>query len=259
MKIVINRLIKLSSLFIVFSLVLVNTSFAAANPNVDASNSQFCKKLPTVASNIKSNINSRSTNATNSLSNRENRWTNIWTNVDSKVSTNRSKADTLRQQHFDKLLAKAKTSTQQQAVKQYITDVNNAVAIRRTAYDNSRNEFRNALNNLISSKSSSVSSQVNEFSDQVNSAINTATDQCANNSMKAIDIRSNFTSSLKSIRQQYETNRKSDAGISSQIKSLVTTRNNEFKAADLTFKTSIDSARANLVKAFGQNANSSIE
>ncbi len=260
MKIIIKKILiyTLTVTSIVFG--SFSTALAAKNVNstdqTDASSSTFCKKLLSTTNSIESNITKRSDKATDLWTNRENKWSDNWSKVDQTVANNRTKADQLKQQHFNQLTSKVKNSTEKQAIDEYSTEVHNAVSVRRAAYDEARNAFRVGVKSLINSRAGTISAQLAQFSDQVNTAINTAKEACNNNTESSTQIRTDMKASLKTARENFNSERKTDSTVGSQIKLLITTRNNAFKAADQTFHNSVTTAKDTLQKAMGADSSS---
>jgi hypothetical protein len=229
----------------------------ASDATTTPKTSEFCSTtLAKDASKITTNLNNLIGKANDAWSGKNTKWSTIWANVDTEVSTDRQKADTARQQDFTKLQAKATTSTEQQAVQAYETAVNNAVNTRRAAYDAARQTFRAGVEAAISGRQNTVTGQYSTFEAAVNTAIQNAQASCASNPSNGQEIRTTLEAALKSARESFQGDRKSDSTVGSQVQQLITTRDAAFKSADQAFQNSMTSAAQALKQAFGSNSSS---
>jgi len=228
----------------------------AASGSSNAKTSEFCTNLSNEENSVNQRMNNLISNAESHWSTSSQDWQNIWSRVDQKVSDSRQKADTERLQDFTKLQAKAKNTAEQQAVQTYITAVTNAVSTRRSAYDAARQAFRAGVEAAISSRGNTVTDQFNIFKESVTSSFAIAQTSCTADPSGGQTYRKQLQTSLRTARLTFESGRKNDQTVPSQIKQLVATRNAAFKAADQTFKSSMQSARQALLAAFQASGNS---
>jgi hypothetical protein len=244
------------TMFLPLSVSALNSKNVNVNQDVKApTTSPFCTNLPTETANINSKLSVLIANANQNWSTKNQKWQTIWTNVDQNVANERAKADATRQAEFTKLQAKAKNSSEQQAVTNYIDAVNNAVSIRRQAYDSARQTFRSSVEAAINARQSIVTQQFDTLQNTVNSAVSIAQASCTSDPSSGQSVHSLFQSTLRNAQATFQSDRKSDATIVSQVKSLAATRNNAFTDADQTFKNTITSARQTLIQAFTKSAN----
>lgn len=253
-----NKVILTSSAISVAALVATPLStFAIARANggaAGAKTSPFCNNLSTTTNGITTKISDLQGKVSQAWSTQDQKLASDAQSVDQKVAAARQKADSERSADFTKLEAKATTGTQKQAVQDYETAVNNAVATRRAAYDAARQTFRDGVKSAVDSRRSTVSGQASTFEDSVNSAIATAQASCSSDPGAGAAARTAFVSSLKTARQTFNGSRKDDTKIGQQVSQLAATRNAAFKAADQAFQNSLKTARQALVQAFGKKS-----
>lgn len=247
-----NRLSK-TGLFSALSLVFV-TVFASSLPVMAATTSPFCNNLQNRASQITTNLTNMKNKVDDAWSKASQTLTTNRQKEDQEIATDRQTWDTQRQDNYTKLEAKATTDSQKAAVQAYITAVNNAVATRRTAYDAARTAFRSGVDSAIATRHSEVTDQLNAFVDSANSAIATAEASCIANPANGATIRSTLIDSLKTARTTFQTDRKDDSKIGTQVVQLAQVRKAAFKAADAAFATSLSAARQALKAAFGSSS-----
>lgn len=217
--------------------------------------SSFCTNLANHTDKISSNLGDLSGKVTPAWAKQDQELTTKWQQADQKIAADRQKADSERSADFTKLEAKAKTDAQKQAVITYEAAVHNAVATRRDAYDAARQAFRTGVQDAISGRHDTVNAQLGTFQSSVNSAIATAKASCAANPADGQAIRQTLQTSLKAARTTFQSDRKGDNTVGSQVKQLVVTRKAAFKTADKAFQDSLTAARQALKQAFG-NSNS---
>lgn len=220
-----------------------------------SSTSAFCTALPAKATNITNSIDALTSKVTLAWSQQDQKLATDEQKVDQEVATDRQHADTERASDFTQLEAKATTSSEKQAVQTYETAVLSAVTTRRAAYDTARQTFRTGLKNAIDSRRSTVTSQLDAFKSAASDALNTAEADCASNESAAM-IRQTLQGSLKTARETFQSDRKSDDTVGTQAQQLATTRDAAFKAADQAFQASLATARQTLKQAFGSSSGS---
>lgn len=214
--------------------------------------SPFCTELPTKATTITNQLNTLSGKLNDAWTKQNQDLTTDWQNVDQKVAADRLKWDAERQTDFTKLMARAKTSSEQQAVQVYENTVLQAVNTRRAAFDSARTTFRQNVQGAVSTRQSTVKSQLTAFEDSVNGALDKAKASCASDPSQGSTIRQTLVSDLKTARETFQNDRKSDVTVTSQVKQYATDRDNAFNAATSVFQTNVQAARQTLQKAFGK-------
>lgn len=262
MKRISNKIALTSSIISTACLVLAPVgAYAVGRPAVAAPgspkvNTAFCNGITNQASAVTGRVSGLNDKVTQAWSQQDQKLAAQFQKVDQEVAADRQKADSETQADFSKLEAKATTDAEKQAVKAYETAVLNAISTRRADYDAARQVFRTGVQNAISTRRSTVSSQITDFQNAINSAFTTAEASCSSGSADGTTIHQALQSSLKTARETYQDDRKTDGTVGSQVKQLVIARQAAFKAADTAFQDSLTSARTTLKQAFGGSGNS---
>ena len=231
-----------------------NDKSITTNPNSERSNqstSQFCTNLVTESGFIKSKFGDLTTKLAQARSQQTLDMTNEWTKVDQLVSSDRLKADNSRAADFSKLESKATSVTEKQAVISYEKSINDAVSVRRAAFDSARLTYRSAVKNAITVKHNQITAQLTTFQNSVNSALSIAMASCANNPNGFSAIHATFQASMKSAHDVFQTERNSDNTVKSQVQQLTVIRDASFKSAEVAFEASHTAASTILQQAFG--------
>ena len=216
--------------------------------------SYFCTNVASKTATISSKRTGLSDKVTQAWTQRDQKLSNGWQQVDQNVTTDRQQADTKQASNFTKLEAKATTDSEKQAVQTYESSIKSAVTIRRSAYDSARQTFRTGVQAAISTRRAVVTTQLDAFQSSVNVAINTAETSCSATPADGPAIRLSFQSSLKTDRVTFQSDRKNDSTIGSQVKQLAATRDAAFKTANLVFPTTLQNAHLTLQQAFGKSS-----
>jgi hypothetical protein len=229
-------------------------ALGSATADTTANTSPFCTELSTKSQTITNSMNTVSGKLQAAWAKQTQDLTNDFQKADQDIAADRAKADTERQTDFTKLMAKATTSSEKQAVGVYETAVLQAVNTRRTAYDNARSNYRTNVEGAISGRQTTVKGQLTVFESSVSSALSNAQSSCASTPNDGTSIRTTLVGSLKSARETFQSDRKSDSTVGTQIKQYVTTRNDAFATANSIFQTSIQNAAKTLQQAFGKTS-----
>lgn len=233
----------------------VGTAATAASSTSSKPKPGFCNGLTNQANVTNGRIDILNGKAGQAWSQQDQKLAAQFQKVDQKVADARKKADAARAKDLSKLAAKATTNDQKQAVQTYKAAVQDAINTRRAAYDAARQTFRAGVQNAITSRRSTIKAQLATFQDSVSSAFSTAEASCAGSSPNGQAIQQTLRTSLKSARETFQNDRKSDSTIGGQVKQLAATRQAAFQTADKTFQNSLAAARQALQQAFGKNTN----
>ena len=216
--------------------------------------SPFCTNLSSEAGTITAKLGDLSGKVSAAWSQQDQKQTTQWQQVDKKVTADRQQADTKRKSNLTTLTTKATTDSQKQAIQTYETAVQNAVSVRRGAYDTARQTFRSSVQSAISGRRATVTIQLSTLQASVNAAISTAQSSCASDPNGGPTIRAALQTSLKSARETFRSDRKADEMVGTQVKQLAAKRDASFKATDQVFQTSLSTARQALKQAFGKSS-----
>jgi hypothetical protein len=239
---------RLSVTAVAFGVLLSpSAAFAATSTRESA----FCTNLPTTITTVNNSIATLTGKLGTAFTNRTDTFTANRAQWDSELATKRAQWDQQRQTSFTKLEAKATTSAQKTAVQTYETTITNAVTTRRSANDAARDTFRTAALGVINGRQSTIEGQLATFKDAVTAAETTAQASCTSDPSQGVSNRTTFRDALKTAREAYTADRKSDSQVGDQIKTLAQTRDTTIKANDATFTATASAARQALKTAFG--------
>ncbi len=171
--------------------------------------------------------------------------------TDTRRATNRDQWDTNRAERFAKLRARATTDVQKQAVESFVTTIESAVKIRRTAIDTAVATYRAGLTAEITERQTAVTAYKKTFDAAVAAALGKAKTACQNGT-DIKTVRDTLQADLKTARDQFTTNLKALERPNTDIQRLKDTRNAAVKKAQDDFKTTLTKALETLKTIFAQ-------
>jgi hypothetical protein len=210
----------------------------------------FCSNLSALATKATGSVTEQTTKWLAAKDQRASHMTDDQAKRDQEIAANRAKWDQDRQTNFAKLEVRATTDGQKSAVKIYETTIRNAVATRRAAYDRARTTYREALANEVTTRQATIDGQIKTLKTAVTTAFATAQTSCKAKPSDGPAIRTQLQASLKSAREAFTADRKTDETVKSQVKTFATQRTDSFKSADTAFQATTQAARDALKAAF---------
>lgn len=213
------------------------------------------------AVNFCTNVNSYATRVTNQLANNEGNLKNRQeqnqnalkereTNRDRQLIQTRNYGDADRLEVYNRLEEKAVTEAQKQAVAQFKTAVEAAVAARRASVDAAIKTYWEGMNTAMDGRESAVSTAKENFINALNSAVGTAKEGCTAGTAPAT-VRQQFMASVQAAKTKFNTDRKAIDKYGPQVKALVQTRNQEVQKAMSEFKKVMEQQRLILKATLG--------
>lgn len=169
--------------------------------------------------------------------------------IDEKLDSLRDNGDAKRNANYDKLLEKATTDTQKQAVETFKTTIEKAVTDRRAAVDTALKTFRDGIAGITQTREQGLEDALNKMKTAVDTAFSQAEADC-NAEVEPTTIRTNLQNALKAAKTQFETDRKALEQTKTQLETLKKTRDENIKAALDTFKETTKQATTTLKAAF---------
>ncbi|MFA5991306.1 MAG: hypothetical protein WC794_03610 [Candidatus Doudnabacteria bacterium] len=170
------------------------------------------------------------------------------TTREQKLTQTRDTENADRQVIYTKLMAKATTEAQKQAVIQFQATVEAAVATRRTEVDAVRKAYWDGMASAMGGRQNSVDAARMQFTNTINTAVAAAQSACTAGT-DPITVRTQFNATVKAARGQFATDRKAIDKYGPQVKALVQTRNAAVKKAFDSFHTTMEQARTALKSA----------
>ncbi len=212
----------------------------------------FCSRLSEFHSKVDQKITNLDTKLEEKINQILTRLGVRWNNRDTRLTEKKEKWDTNRNEHYAKLIERAKTEEQKQAVNKFIEKIEVAVAVRRTAVNAAIQTFRQGLEQARTTRQSSIRTAVSVFKNSVNSAFEKAESDCK----KGVDktaISKELKTSLKNARDKLTDDKQTIEKLGPVMSGLVTTKNQAIQKAFQDFKTVVEEARKELKVAFPED------
>ena len=174
-------------------------------------------------------------------------------NRDGKLADTRSDADEHRNALYATLERNADSDAKKAAVAAFKKTVETAIDTRRDALDVAIKTFRTGVDTAIAGRKDDMESAANRFTTAVNAAVDQAKQSCAEGTAPE-SVRTTFRSALKAARQSLQEDQKTAEKLKAKIQVLADARKAAFTKAISDFKTTLEAAKADMKKAFGDDA-----
>lgn len=250
---------KLRSSLVIVSLVTtatLNTQTALAQVNKPRSNQEsnlnFCTLL---MSDKLPHLGARLDEGRNKLQARhEQREQNL---EEKRLSRNKSLAErrqnwnNRREALYAKLMERAQTEEQKQAVIVFQQAVQAAVTARQAAIDAALNDWRRALDQAIKERQTAIEAALNDFRTASQTALEQAKADCAAGKDPS-EVRQNFKAAMKAAHDKFKADRETVAKIPNSLKTAADDRKAAVTKAIADFKTALQQALTDLKTALGE-------
>ena len=193
------------------------------------------------------------------ISDREVKIQEKQTEITDKLAQKRETRDIKLEQHrneweeqwgerFTQLEEKASTSEEKQALVEFKSTVQEAIASRQAAVDKAISDFRVALDKIIADRKTATDTAKTNYVNAYDAAIQKAQDDCTNG-VDANTIRATLKADLKAAKDKFNSDRKVIDKM--DLKPLVDVRQQAFKEALDYFKKVMEAERTKLKAVFG--------
>lgn len=217
----------------------------------------FCNRLSTLKANLQQKIANRKNKSLTNQTNRLDKLKKKQDDIDFKITEGRKQRDANLTQNFQILEKRAQTAEQKDAVKKFETVMLNAIQARRTAVDEARNTFREAVKGLIQERKTKIEEIVSNLQSSKEAAFNKAQSLCAENNNDENSVQATLKSDLsEAVKNQFANKPQEVKKIGTQIATLAQTRRQALKTAQDTFHLAVQKAVADLKSSFSQGKNS---
>lgn len=169
----------------------------------------------------------------------------------SKLEDTRENGEAARNEQYAKLLGKATTDAQKQAVTTYQNTMTAAIKTRQAAVDAAIAAFRAGVDAALAANKKAVDAAVKKFAAAVTAAESKAKADCAAGTDPKT-VKEQLKTSIEAARTQLEADRKAIAPLQDQINTLAKTRKTAVDKAFADFKKTADAAKAALKAAFAK-------
>jgi len=250
-----NNKRQIVAVFLATAVLVPNISYAVAairtNIPVKATTTQnFCTNVTSYAARITEALTKNKANLENRQEKNKENFQERYAKRSQTLTQARVLGDADREEIYTKLMAKATTDAQKQAVQQFKATVETAVTARRSAVDVAVKAYWDALDASLNGRQSSVDSAKQTFTNAINTAVAAAQSACAGGTDPAT-VRTQFNATVKAAKTQFSTDRKAIDKYGPQVKAIVTTRNAEVKKAFDAFRATMEQARTALKASLG--------
>jgi len=224
----------------------------AAQTTTSTPNSKdFCDRLSGISTNIEKRIGSREEQFRRLKDNRLEKFLKHASSTAERLDGTRDKWDENRKEHYAKLLERADTDAEKQAVEKFRAAMDAAVAKRRAAIDAAINTFQTDVKNMLGSRKGGLEKAAADFRTREKVAIKEAQDACA--SGKQIkDIRQTFNKKLQTLQRTFEGDRKDANRLGVGLDGLARKRTEAFREAREAYESAARKARIDLKAALGE-------
>jgi chromosome segregation ATPase len=253
MKTTFNKLF----VFFVALLVLGAATLAyAENENTgstakEKATDNFCLKILDLSSKVDQMITEKIDKLDSKRSERDQGLGVKRAEIDQKLGENRQKWDSNRAEHYTKLQEKADTDAKKQALLNFISAVDTAIANRRAAVNAAQDTFRNGINQLLASREIKVDQITADYKKAIEDAVTKAKSDCSDSS-KSAAVRQALKDALRAARQEFTSDKQAIDKLGEQVKALTDARKAAFEKAKADFTAAMDKAKAVLKTAFGE-------
>ncbi len=240
----------IASLLLLASIFLPSLSSAqqqAAKPAVN-----FCGRVSTLQTTLDQTITDRKNKLENTWTQRQQMIATNRSNREQRLTSDRLQWDQNRQERYNKMMAKATTDSQKQAITAFEATIELAVKTRKSAADGAIQTFRSSLDQAINTRETDIKTAISNFQSAVDNAFSQAKTDCDKGAQTAI-VHSNLKTALQAARQQFEITRQTADKVSTQEQTLAQARRNSVEQAISTFKTTLQDAITTLKTALGKN------
>jgi hypothetical protein len=153
-----------------------------------------------------------------------------------------------RLMNYDSLRKQATTEAEKASVEKFISAVSAAHTIKQTAMDKLIASQRSTIDAKITEKTGLTGQNLADMKTKMDQALTKAKADCADG-VDSSTVKSEFKKTLESARDSFK-NLKDDSIIRSEMEALRKAHQAEIAKINTAFQTSLDAARAELVKAF---------
>lgn len=213
----------------------------------------FCSTFAASAGRIAANLSERQNRFEERKENRVGTIDENRDNRDGGLADHRSDADERRNDMYAVLESKADTDAEKAAVAAFKKTVEGAIDTRRDTLDAALEAFRTGVDDAIAGRKDDMDKAASQFTAAVSTAVDQAKKQCEDGATPAT-VRTTFQNALAAARASLEEDRKTSEKIKEQVQALADARKATFAKAVSDFKATMETAKADLRKAFGNDA-----
>jgi len=157
----------------------------------------------------------------------------------------RTRQDRRRERRFELMVNRAGNEDVLTAVSTFEDEVEQALIVRRAAIDEAMDEYLADLDQVVMDRRTALDAEVTTFRGDVVDAFASIQTDCTSGDT-LVSVRQNMNTVVRSAYQKFMTNWRGVRSLNGAVKELVDRRNAAFRAAWVEFKTSVETARDEL-------------
>jgi hypothetical protein len=234
------------------SLVLAQVSPRGSGQVQKSMESAICVKVESGASHLIQNLTQREQQLTSRQSDRLNNLNTRQNNRATKLGDLQTQAQNRFDEQYQKLLAKAQTNQEKQAVADFRTAIAAAWAAEKQAIQSAITSWQSDVQQAIASRDGAVATAVSAYKNSVQQAIDQAMTDC-NAGTNPATVRSTLMTSLAAARDKFKSDRQAIDKLNDTLTTERTTRQTDVQNAVSTFKTAVQTATATLKSVLGES------
>ncbi len=165
--------------------------------------------------------------------------------ADAELGESRSKSDQRRSEWYERLLERANTDTEKDALVAFKQTVEKTLEKRRDGVDEAMVAFRTGVDGTIEERKVSMEAVKESFQKAVDGAFAQVDTDCAAGKTTS-EIKKSFQTNLKAAREKLKTDKKQLDKVSQTIESLAQTKKFTLEKAKAEFEKSFSEAKATL-------------
>lgn len=240
------------SVFVLMGLVLPSLVLADNSARGIKAGNNFCGTLDSYLVGSEKRFGEQDAKYDSNFANRQAKSLKNRDDKDKKVADNRANVLARKDNTFKRMLGKAVTTEQKQAVTEFQTAVQNAINTRQTAVDAARLVYRTGVDKIVTDRKVVVDNALIKMKTAIEALVAKAKVDCADVAIldKTV-VRTTFKNAIKTVREEYKVSLKNLAKIGDVNKPLLEARNVAFEKAHNDFKLALEAAKTTLQTKLG--------
>ncbi len=210
----------------------------------------FCDRLGTVSTNLEKRISNREEQFRRLKDNRLEKFLKHASSTAERLDGTRDKWDDNRKEHYAKLLERADTDAEKQAVEKFRAAMDAATAKRRAAIDAAIKTFQLDVKNMLGSRKGGLEKAASDFRTGEQVAIKEAQDACKKGT-DIKDVRKTFNRKLQGLQRSFEGDRRDANRLGVGLDGLARKRTEAFREAREAYESAARKARQELKAVLG--------
>lgn len=226
--------------------------FAQTSTSTPSNNGKdFCDRLGGISTNLEKRIANREDQFRKMKDNRLEKFLKSASSTAERLDGSRDHADENRKEHYAKLLERADTDAQKQAVEKFRAAMDAAIATRRAAIDAAIKTFQADVKSMLGSRKGGLEKAAADFRTGEQAAIKEAQDACKSGT-NIKTVRQTLNRKLQGLQRDFEGDRRDANRLGVGLDGLTKKRAEAFRVAREAYEVAARKARLELKAALGE-------